>query len=172
VAEQVRAADPAVRNEVVPGLHPTRSARCLVGGSIVGQVGEVDPQVLEAHGITERVGWLELDLDLLLGSGRRSDAYRPVSRFPSSDVDLAFSVPDDVSAIDVERTLAGADPLIWSVELFDVYRSDDVATPTRSLAYRLRIEAPDRTLTDAEVASVRSAAIAAVESAHGATLRT
>src|SRR5690606_17750614 len=55
----------AVRNEAVPGLHPTRSARLVAGDLVVGAVGEVDPAVLDAHGIGERVGWLDVDLDLV-----------------------------------------------------------------------------------------------------------
>ena len=64
VAEVLGVAGVEIVNGAVPGLHPTRSAR-LVGpaGEPVGAVGEVDPGVLEIHGIGERVGWLEVDLD-------------------------------------------------------------------------------------------------------------
>jgi phenylalanyl-tRNA synthetase beta chain len=55
--------------------------------------------------------------------------------------------------------------------LFDVYRGTGVADDARSLAYRLRLQAPDHTLTDAEIADVRERAIRAVADATGATLR-
>ena len=42
---------------------------------------------------------------------------------------------------------------------------------SRSLAYRLRFCALDRTLTDGEVAELRSQCISAVESQYQATLR-
>ena len=58
-----------------------------------------------------------------------------------------------------------------SVELFDVYRGTGVADGSRSLAYRLRFQAADRTLTDAEVGEARAAVIAAVESTLPARLR-
>ena len=95
-----------------------------------------------------------------------------MSRFPSSDVDLAFVVDDDTSALAVERTLAatGGD-LLDRVELFDVYRGAGVEPGRRSLAFRLRYQAPDRTLTDAEVAEALQAAIDAVLAAHPAALR-
>jgi phenylalanyl-tRNA synthetase beta chain len=95
-----------------------------------------------------------------------------VSRFPSSDIDLAFEVPEPVPAGAVEATLrsAGGD-LLSEVRLFDVFRGGALGEGTRSLAYALRFQAPDRTLTDAEVGQARTQLIEAVEQAHGATLR-
>ena len=55
--------------------------------------------------------------------------------------------------------------------LFDVYRSDQVGAGRRSLAFRLRFRAPDRTLDEADLAAVRQQAIDAVVGSHGATLR-
>ncbi|MCU1369065.1 MAG: pheT [Ilumatobacteraceae bacterium] len=171
LAEQLRLEQPSVRNAALPGLHPTRGAEVLVAGQPFGIVGEIDPAVLGRHDIGERVAYLEVDLGGLYAAARRSEAYRQISRFPSSDIDLAFVVSDEVSATDVERTLAGADELVWSARLFDVYRGTGIDDGHRSLAFAVRLQSVDRTLTDAEVAEVRAALIAAVGSAHGATLR-
>ena len=73
--------------------------------------------------------------------------------------------------MDLERTLAGTDPLVWSVRLFDTFRGAQVGDGRRSLAYRVRLQAEDRTLTDEEVAAARTALVAAAEAAHGVTLR-
>jgi phenylalanyl-tRNA synthetase beta chain len=127
--------------------------------------------VLERHDIAERVAYLEVDLGRLLHGERRSEAYRQISRFPSSDFDLAFVVPEGVSAIDLEHTLAGADPLVWSVRLFDTYRGAGLPDGTRSLAYAVRLQSVERTLTDGDVGEVRSRLIDAAATAHGAVLR-
>ncbi|HWJ61557.1 MAG TPA: phenylalanine--tRNA ligase subunit beta [Acidimicrobiales bacterium] len=171
LAEQLRLERPAVRNADLPGLHPTRGAEVLVDGQPFGIVGEIDPAVLARHDIGERVAYLEVDLGALFGATRRSDAYRQISRFPSSDIDLAFVVPGDVSAIDVERTLADTDELVWSARLFDVYRGTGIDEGSRSLAFAVRLQSVERTLTDAEVADVRAKLIDAVQATHGATLR-
>jgi phenylalanyl-tRNA synthetase beta chain len=171
LAEQLRLVDPAVENAEVPGLHPTRGAVATVAGEAVGVVGEIDPAVLEGHDIGERVAYLEVDLGRLLHGERRSEAYRQISRFPSSDFDLAFVVPEGVSAIDLERTLAAADPLVWSVRLFDTYRGAGLPEGTRSLAYAVRLQSVDRTLTDAELGEVRTRLIEAAAAGHGAVLR-
>ncbi|MEO7571548.1 MAG: phenylalanine--tRNA ligase subunit beta, partial [Acidimicrobiales bacterium] len=155
----------------VPGLHPTRSARLRLGDDVVGAVGEIDPGVLEAHGIGERVGYVELDLSTVLGQlGER--IYRPFSTYPSSDIDLAFEVDDGTPASAIEDAIrAAGGELLWSVRLFDVYRGTGVADGRRSLAYSLRFQAPDRTLTEADVAAARTTIIEAIQSHLGATLR-
>ena len=168
-----RSAGATLRNGAVPGLHPTRSAR-IVGPDeqALGAVGEIDPVVLEAHGIDERVGWLEVDLDVVATLERDPHLYRPVSIYPSSDIDLAFEVDDDVPADAVEQALrAAAGDRLASLRLFDVYRGTGIAEGRRSLAYTLRLDAPDHTLTDDEVADVRRRCIDAVESTLPATLR-
>ena len=154
-----------------PGMHPTRTLLLGDGGEL-GALGEVDPGVLEAHGIGRRVAWLQLELDRLFARRRVERRYRPVSRFPSSDIDLAFVVPDLIPAGDVERTLRdAAGPLLTDLRLFDVYRGSSVGEGARSLAYALRLQSPDRTLTDTEVGEVRGRCINAVETAHDARLR-
>jgi phenylalanyl-tRNA synthetase beta chain len=172
VAEVLGVPDVALVNGEVPGLHPTRAARLQLGDLVVGAVGEIDPGVLEGHGIGERVGYLELDLDTLLAQPHGEHTYRPFSLYPSSDIDLAFEVDEQVPASAVEDAIrtAGGD-LLWSVRLFDVFRGGSVAEGRRSLAFALRLQAPDRTLTDADVAQLRTTVIDAVQSTLPATLR-
>ena len=153
------------------GLHPGRSGTVRLEGDAVGQVGEIDPGVLEAYDIPGRVAWLELDLSVLLALDPPIAQWRPVSRFPSSDIDLAFVAADDVPAAAVRRAIAGgAEELLADLELFDVYRGSGIDAGQRSLAFRLRLQAPDHTLTDAEVAQVRERAISAAVQL-GAVLR-
>ena len=144
-------------------------------------VGELDPAVVARFGLfgpdgrPRRVGWLDLDLGTLLDRERvprRPEESRPLSRFPSSDIDLAFVVPDPVAAGSVEGTLRRAGgSLLESVDLFDVYRGASLPEGSRSLAFHLRFCALDRTLTDEEIGALRNGCIEAVEQEHGASLR-
>lgn len=156
---------------VLAGLHPTRSAQIVVAGRAAGAVGEVDPRVLGAYGIEGRVGWFEVDLRQLFETTRRAVTYRPVSRFPSADIDLAFVVDEATAAAEVETTLVvTAGERLENIELFDVYRSPELAG-RRSLAWRLRFSALDHTLTEDELTALRLRAVEAVISAHPAQLR-
>jgi phenylalanyl-tRNA synthetase beta chain len=154
------------------------------GNLVIGSVGEIDPAVATTFGLTRtagnatvarRIGWLEVDLGLLFDAvlvPRRTVVGGAVSRFPSSDIDLAFVVEDRYPADVVAETLsAAAGDLLESVRLFDVYRGTGIAEGARSLAYRLRFCSSDRTLTDEEVGELRARCIGAVEEEYGALLR-
>lgn len=157
----------------VTGLHPTRSAR-VVGADddVLGALGEVDPDVVADFGLRGRVAYLAVDLERLAAQPRRPMTARPVSRYPASDIDLAFIVDDAVPAAAVEATVSGAaGELGEAVALFDIYRGPQAGDGRRSLAYRVRFRADDHTLTDAEVAEARAGVIAAVAATHGGELR-
>lgn len=161
-----------VANAEMPSMHPTRSAVARVNGEAVGTVGEVDPDVLATFDIPGRVAWMEIDTERFLAHPHGNPTYTRVSRFPSSDVDLAFAVTEGTSATDVAATIAAAGgDLVSDVRLFDTYRGGAVEEGTRSLTYRVRFQADDRTLTDEEVGTARTAIIDAVTAAHPATLR-
>jgi phenylalanyl-tRNA synthetase beta chain len=188
----VRLVTPA-SGAALPGLNPTRSAHLMArspsaGGSVnvrpIGSVGEIDPDVAVSFGLTQtsaagtlarRIGWLEVDLGLLLDGdvvAHRSVVAAAVSRFPSSDIDLALVVDDSHPADAVGEALGVASgEWLESVSLFDVYRGSGIDDGKRSLAFRLRFCAPDHTLTDEEVGAVRARCIDAVTEEFGAVLR-
>jgi phenylalanyl-tRNA synthetase beta chain len=172
LAAELRLSGLTLVNRAQPGLHPTRSAEVVFRGRLLGEVGEVDPGVTDRYGIAGRVAWLQLAVEPIVAALDTVPRYRPLSRFPSSDVDLAFVVADAVPATDVARTLrkAGAG-LLRSVQLFDVFRAGQLGPDRRSLAFTLRFQADDRTLTETEIAEARQACIHAVVSAHQAELR-
>ena len=156
------------------GLHPTRGAKINIGDTEVGSLGEVDPAVLRSYEIEDRCAWLNLRLDLVIEAAISVEgvSYQPVSTFPSSDVDLAFAVGEQVQASEIEMTLRkAAGEELQSLHLFEVFRSGQLDEGVRSLAFSMRLQAKDKTLTDEEVGVVRQRCIEAVESAHPASLR-
>jgi phenylalanyl-tRNA synthetase beta chain len=172
LAEGLAVVDSRLMQVAIEGLHPTRAAEIVVADVVVGAVGEIDPAVLERFGVTERVAWLEVDLDALLAKPHGERPYRLVSRYPSSDIDLAFEVDDTTAAEEIARAIeSSAGDLLASLDLFDVFRGGPVADGRRSLAYNLRLQARDRTLTDEDVAAVRQRIIDDVERTLPAKLR-
>jgi phenylalanyl-tRNA synthetase beta chain len=155
-----------------PFLHPGRAARVLAGEHELGWLGELHPQAAVAWDLGGAVAGFELDVDALVAPAAGEEPrYRDVTSFPAVLQDIAVGVPVEVSAAAAADTIrSAAGELLASVELFDVYSGDQVGQAKKSLAFRLRFQAPDRTLTDEEVAE-RRAAIEAALSELGGQLR-
>ncbi len=150
------------QSRVPDGLHPGRSASLTRGKTVIGRVGEIHPAVLHRLGIESTVSCLEVNLSIVLAETPKPASARDVNRLPSSDLDLAFVVSDDVTANDLARTLRqAASKTLVSITLFDVYRGAGTGEGRRSLAFRLRLQGAETTLTDAEIASIRDTCVAA-----------
>ncbi|CAB4626798.1 MAG: phenylalanine--tRNA ligase subunit beta [Actinobacteria bacterium] len=172
LAETLGLDDIAIDQSAPPaGLHPGRSGVLLSGGVPVGEIGEIDPGVLDALGIRERVAWLQLDLGSALAAPHGEHRYHHISRYPSSDLDLAFEVSDSVAAATIAAAIReAAGPLLVDLSLFDVFRGHPVPDSHRSLAYRLRLQATDRTLTEEDLSGIQRTVVDAAASV-GAVLR-
>ncbi|MBK5305259.1 MAG: phenylalanine--tRNA ligase subunit beta [Frankiaceae bacterium] len=155
--------------------HPGRTAEVLLDGSRVGFAGELHPRVVERLSLPAGTVAAECNLDVLVAAAVAAGPVRAasISPYPLASVDVALVVDHGVRAADVESALRiGAGELLEDVRLFDVYAGPQVGAGKRSLAYSLRMRAPDRTLTDAEVIAARDAAVAEAGRLHGAVLRT
>jgi phenylalanyl-tRNA synthetase beta chain len=155
-------------------FHPGRCAELLLDGRRVGLAGELHPRVIAALDLPARSCAGEANLDVLVAvAAARGPVPAPVvSHFPPASVDVALVVDTAVAAADVERALrAGAGELLEAVRLFDVYTGPQVGEGKRSLAFALRLRAPDRTLADTDVLAARDAAVAEAARRTGAVLR-
>ncbi len=156
------------------GLHPTRSAYLISQGAIVGQVGEIDRSSLADSGVElgRATGYLELDFGRFLKAIPPPHMVKPISQFPSAAVDLAFEVPDSISAWDIERVLASeASEHVMAVRLFDVFRGGSLKSGYRSLAFSVVMSAMDRTLSEEDIGAIRMKCINVVETRFGAKIR-
>jgi phenylalanyl-tRNA synthetase beta chain len=165
--------------------HPGRCAAVYITGAdgadrLAGHAGELHPRVIQAFRLPDRTAAMELDLSVIeAAAAALPPAQAPeLSSYPIATQDVALVVRDTVPAAEVEAALAagaaaGGDggALLEEVRLFDIYTGEQVGEGNKSLAYRLRFRAPDRTLTDEETSAARDAAVA--EAAHrvGAVLR-
>ena len=114
----------------------------------------------------------ELDVGTLAGARPQLVMHRDVTSFPALRQDIAVVVSEDVAAGDVVAAArAAGGPLLSRVEVFDVYRGDQVGAGKVSLALHLVFQAPDRTLTDAEADQARADIVASLKAAFGAELR-
>jgi phenylalanyl-tRNA synthetase beta chain len=141
-----------------PFLHPGRAASIVAASDErkLGWIGELHPLVAREWDLENAVAF-ELDLDLLAELAAGPEQFVPVSPFPPVIQDIAVVLPEEVPAGDVEVAIAqGGGDLLARLELFDVYRGEQVGAGNKSLAIRLEFQAPDRTLTDDEVSGIRA----------------
>jgi phenylalanyl-tRNA synthetase beta chain len=90
--------------------------------------------------------------------------YRPLPTTPASEFDLALLVPDGVSAAEVERVIrAAAGELLERLVAFDVYEGAGVDPGHRSVAWRLTLRHPERTLRDKEIDGRRNTILSALQ---------
>jgi phenylalanyl-tRNA synthetase beta chain len=157
-----------------PVWHPRRSAALLLGERQAGVLGELHPHVRAAFDIPGDGPVLvaDLDFDALLAGVPGAQQTRDVPRYPAVTQDLAVVVDMSIAAAQVEAVIRKAGGgLLQSVRLFDVYTGAPVPAGKRSLAYNLTFQAPDRTLTDAEVAKVHGKIVRRLGEELGAVLR-
>lgn len=142
-----------------PFLHPGRCASVLAGDERkLGWIGEIHPMVMADWDLSGTCAAFEIDFDLLAEIVPDTRHYEEISPFPAVIQDIAVVVSDDVLAGMVQEAVAeGGGDLLERVTLFDEYRGEQVGEGKKSLALRLEFRAPDRTLTDEEVAERRAA---------------
>jgi len=90
--------------------------------------------------------------------------YRPLPTTPSAEFDLALLVPDGVRAADVEVVIrASAGDLLERLVVFDLYEGPGVDAGHRSVAWRLTLRHPERTLRDKEIEGRRAKILSALQ---------
>ena len=160
-----------------PGwFHPGRSATLQMGPKLVlGHIGELHPQVLEAFGVDGPLVAFELMLDQLPAPKTR--ATRAKARLEMPDLmplkrDFAFIIDRAQAAGDIVKAAQGADrTLISKVTLFDVYEGPGTAEGKKSVAIEVMLQPRDKTLTEAEIEALSRNLIAEVSRKTGAILR-
>jgi phenylalanyl-tRNA synthetase beta chain len=109
----------------------------------------------------------------IAAEARRTPRYRPLPTTPASAFDLALLVPGGVSAADVERVVrAAAGDLLERLDLFDLYEGEGVESGHRSVAWRLTLRHPERTLRDKEIEGRRAKILSALQSQLNVRQRT
>jgi phenylalanyl-tRNA synthetase beta chain len=155
------------------GLLSGHAADVVAGSDRIGLIAQVHPQTAAAFDIGEPVFLLELALEDLVRHLPERPSYSPPSRYPEVRHDIALLLDADVPAarlLQIIRTHRSGSVRI-AADVFDEYRGKGVPEGRKSLAVSLRYQAPDRTLTDGDVARIEQGLLARLQKDFGATLR-
>jgi len=171
MVEALGLSDGSLLQAAPAGYHPGRAADVLVGGVVIGSVGELHPAVARSYGLEGRVAVGELALEPLVAH-RPWWAFQEPSNYPPVVFDLAFELDEAVPARElVEKVRDGAGDWLESVRVFDEFTGPSLGKNRKSIAVQLWFRAPDRTLTNEEVAPHRDRIVSSVEESLDAHLR-
>jgi phenylalanyl-tRNA synthetase beta chain len=149
------------------------SASLTLGGKVpLGEFGRLSPALARKFDLRASVFLAELDLDQVLARRNTARAFKPLPAFPTVRRDVAMLLPEATphgAVLDVIRQTRP--PHLESVELFDVFRGQNVPPGQKSLAYAFTYRAAERTLTDGEVNAAHDQVIAQLQGRLGAVIR-
>src|SRR5260221_6111338 len=174
--QRLSISDSEIEFEAVRG-NPTFGPTCAqlkINGQVEGILGELDPQVLLDFDLpaSARVYAAEIEIKPLIKPSWRLQPIKPISNYPPVVEDLAFVVPEEVTAAQVLEAIRKAGgTLLTRVELFDIYRGQPIPTGHKSLAFRLTYENPEAPLKESQVLAIRNRIIQRVKDSVGGTLR-
>lgn len=134
-------------SSVIPDMHPGATATISVDNKEIGYLGRVHPSVCK-----KEVYVLEISIAKLAEKKTRSFKFKELNKYPSIVKDVAFVMPDKMNSSEVEKEIRkSSGKLLKQIEIFDLYRGENVASDEKSIAYSLVFEDETRTLTTDEV---------------------
>lgn len=156
-----------------PFLQDGRIAEFYSGGSCLGWVGEIHPEVAAKYDIDDAVVAFELDFNSLMKSQNDAKPYVDLSEYPAITLDQNFVVDESVTCERLLQVIGSAGgKLLTHAELVDVYRNPITVGPgKKSMSFKLTYQALDRTLESAEVEKLHSKVVSKVAGATGAAQR-
>lgn len=151
--------------EDVDILHPYRSAKLVMLGKNpleLGYFGQIHPIIKDKMKLNQDAFLFEVNLDEILKAVNTTTVrYKKIPQFPEVQRDLSFVVPDSVSYDELQKIVKKAvkSNLFKGCEVFDVYKGENIQEGFKSIAFRVKMQDEQATLTDeivdAQMKSVR-----------------
>ncbi len=155
-----------------PIYHPGRCAVIMSGGTIIGTVGQVHPDVAENFGIEIPVYMAEISLDGIVNNCEYNIKYKHLPKFPAVTRDIAMLVDKTVPVADIQKVIVAASGnLLEDVSLFDVYEGKQIPETKKSAAFSVSFRSSERSLTNDEINIIFDKIVKKLESELGAELR-
>ncbi|PJD92550.1 MAG: phenylalanine--tRNA ligase subunit beta [Legionella sp.] len=156
-----------------PALHPGKTAKIMHGSEQIGWIGALHPRLLDVFDLSTDVILFELMISSFQEKNRI--IYQPISKYPQIRRDLSLLLDESVSAESLEAVVRGVlDPkILKSFYVFDVYTGGGLALEhKKSVALGMVLQHAERTLTDADINTMMTAVVEALEKDVQAVLRT
>ena len=161
------------KDETPPGYHPERSAAIYLSGSMVGNVGQLSPEVLERYDIkTENAYLFELDMQTLLEKIGETEKFESFAKFPAVFRDVSIIIEkhlESAGILEIVEEVGGE--LVESVNLFDLYEGEKINPFEKALTFRVCYRSKDGTLDGKEINRLHESIIDQIRQKTGGRLR-
>jgi len=118
----------------------------------IGILGKISHKLSEIMDIPEEIFLFEIDLDSLYSHFKKDIVFKPLPKYPSINRDIAVIIPENIRVAQIIKTISEINKtLIKKVELFDIFKGEQIKKGYKSVAFSIVFQAQDRTLTDDEV---------------------
>ncbi len=145
------------RAQDVPWLHPGIAAYILCEGERVGVFGKLANEVtaeLKLHKDSKshhNIFLAEIDYRKMMGHAASGFRYHPISAWPDVIRDLALTVDEERTCGEMMQEIARACRQVTDVELFDIYRGEQIGAGKKSMAFKVRFGSSEHALQPEEV---------------------
>jgi len=153
-------------------FHPGRSADIKVGKDVVGTFGQIHPDVQEALEIKKETPYVaEFNL-VKIGKYRNTRiTYEPLVKYPEATRDLAIVVDKGTVIGDMLADIKKASALIEKVDIFDIYRGENIAPDKMSVAISFVFRNKDDTLEEKEINGITTKILQIIAKKYGGEIR-
>ncbi|MBR3629633.1 MAG: phenylalanine--tRNA ligase subunit beta [Oscillospiraceae bacterium] len=152
-------------------FHPGRSAVVYSGETALGIFGEIHPAVQKTYGIGVRTYVAKLNIPELFAVASDEISYKPLPKFPAMTRDISVVCDEAVAVGELEEAISRAvGKSLESVELFDVYRGEQIENGKKSVSFAIILRNPEETMTTEQADAAMKRVLKAL-SAMGAELR-
>ena len=155
-----------------PYLHPGRTGQIIINNEVVGEIGEVHPQVSDQFNLNAKVSIFELSVDKIFKLSTSNFKLKTYSKFPIIERDLAVVINEDVPAWKILNVLSDLKiSELIEYELFDEYKGDNIEAGKKSIAMHFNIQGIDKNLVDNEIDEIIKRIMNKLEEKFGAVIR-
>lgn len=135
-------------------LHPYRTAVVMLLGKKpqpIGYFGQVHPTLIDKLKLNQNAFLFNLNLTELISAVKETvPRFKHLPQFPEVRRDIAFIINDDVTFEDIQKVIKSSvkQNIFKGSEIFDVYQGEHVEDGFKSVAFRIKMQDENATLTD------------------------
>jgi phenylalanyl-tRNA synthetase beta chain len=141
----------------IPYAHPNESITIMAPtGETLGMIFTLHPQTAKNFSLQSNPTLFELNFSALINLAKKGRSFKDLPKFPGTLLDISVLVDKTIEIGTLKNAIEKADKsLIKSVELFDLYEGDNIAADKKSVAFKITLQAEDRTLKDEDMKRIQ-----------------